>query len=139
MNMEKTNTNLTDMQAKEKKTILVVDDSDMVCFLIESILENYYNVVIKNDGSEALTYLNQGNRPNLILLDMMMPEMNGRTFVRRVYGDPRYGNIPIIFVTTVESAMLVNSFTNMGVVDYIVKPFENNDLLQRVDNVLNKK
>ena len=129
-------TSIKDTKTKTKKTVLVVDDSEMMCFLVKSILETDYLVVIKKDGQEALDYLNQGNRPNLILLDMLMPNMNGRTFVRRIHSNPKYGKIPVIFITTVDSVMLINSFKNMGVIDYIVKPFINDDLITRVNEVL---
>jgi CheY-like chemotaxis protein len=68
---------------------------------------------------------------------MLMPNMNGRTFVRRVYANPRYGKLPIVFITTVDSTMLINSFKAMGVIDYIVKPFVNEDLLTKVKQILN--
>lgn len=125
-----------DSQPKGKKTILVVDDDEVMCFVAKSILENDFNVVTLNDGQDALEYLHKGNHADLILLDMLMPKMNGRTFVRRVSGDPRYQKIPIIFITTVNSTMLINSFKSMGVIDYIVKPFVNNDLLLKVKEVL---
>jgi putative two-component system response regulator len=110
-----------------------------MCFLVKSILEEDYEIAIKYDGEEALEYLNQGNRPDLILLDMLMPKMNGRTFARKVSADPRYGVIPIIFITTVDSPMLINSFKAMGVIDFIIKPFMDNDLLQKVNNVFKPK
>ena len=122
--------------AKSKKTILIVDDNEMMRFLMYAILEKEYTIVSKNDGQEAIDYLNLGNRPDLILLDMLMPNMNGRTFVRRIHSNPRYGKIPIIFTTTVDSALLINSFKSLGVVDYIVKPFVNDDLLNRVREIL---
>ncbi len=131
------NTSTTDENGIAKKTVLVVDDHEMMRFLMQSILEKDFIIVAKNDGQEALEYLNEGNRPDLILLDMLMPNMNGRTFARRIYSNPRYGKIPIIFVTTVESIMLKNSFKAMGVLDYIVKPFVNDDLLAKVKEVLN--
>ncbi len=61
--------------------------------------------------------------------------MNGRTFVRKVIADPRYGKIPIIFITTVDSTMLMNSFKDL-VLDYIVKPFEKEVLVQKVELAL---
>jgi CheY-like chemotaxis protein len=130
-------TSLNDSQTQNKKTVLVVDDSEVMCFLVKSILENNYEIVIKYDGQDALDYLHQGNRPDLILLDMLMPKMNGRTFARRIHADPRYGNIPIIFITTVDSTMLINSFKAMGVIDFVIKPFINDDLLIRVNKILN--
>lgn len=129
-------THLNDPQTTPKKTLLIVDDSEMMRFVMYSILEKEFTIVMKNDGQEALDYLNLGNRPDLILLDMLMPNMNGRTFVRRVTSNPKYGKIPIIFITTVDSIMLINSFKAMGVADYIVKPFVNDDLMARVKAVL---
>ena|ERR1035437_626328 len=133
--MEYKNTGATDEQIKVNKTVLVVDDSEMMCFLVKSILENKYKIVIKSDGEDALTYLIEGNRPNLILLDMLMPKMNGRIFVRRVQADPRIGKIPIIFITSVDSVLLMNSFKAKGV-DYITKPFVDEDLLKKVNDIL---
>ncbi len=131
------NSGLKSVESEEMKTILVVDDNEMVCVLLKSILEAKYKIVIRNDGQDALAFLDQGNRPDLILLDMLMPKMNGRTFVRRVIGNPRYGKIPIIFITTVDSPMLINSFKSL-VLDYIVKPVDKEVLLQKVEKALNK-
>lgn len=129
------NSGLKSVESEEMKTILVVDDNEMVCVLLKSILEAKYKIVIRNDGQDALAFLDQGNRPDLILLDMLMPKMNGRTFVRRVIGNPRYGKIPIIFITTVDSPMLINSFKSL-VLDYIVKPVEKEVLIQKVEQAL---
>lgn len=119
-----------------KKTILVVDDSESVRSHIRVLLEPDYNIVTRNDGHEALVYLSQGNYPDLILTDMEMPNMNGRTFVRRVKSNPRHSNIPIIFITSVKSDMLINSFTNMGVIDFIIKPYEPEDVISKVKKVV---
>jgi len=134
--MDNKDQSAVDIQTKDKKLVLVVDDSEVMCFLAKSILENDFDVVIKNNGQEALDFLQQNTHPDLILLDMIMPKMNGRTFVRRVHADPRYQQIPIIFITTVDSTMLINSFKAMGVIDYIVKPFIDDKLLTRVREVL---
>ena len=117
------------------KTILVVDDSEAIRGYIKALLENEYLIVTKNDGQEALDYLTQVNRPDLILSDMEMPKMNGRTFVRLVNGDPRYGKIPIIFITSVNSEMLINSFKNMRIIDFVIKPFKPAELIAKVHGI----
>ncbi len=132
--MENTNT-ASDNKPKNQKTILVVDDSDTMLEHIKALLESEYNIVTKSDGQQALDYLVQGNRPDLILTDMEMPNMNGRVFVRKVNSDPRYGQIPIIFVTSVNSDMIINSFKAMGIVDFIIKPFEPKELVGRVHDM----
>jgi len=125
-----------DSKTSNKKRILAVDDSEAILSLIVSVLEKDFEVTTKSDGHEALVYLSKGNRPDLILTDMEMPNMNGRVFARRVHSDPRLEKIPIIFITTVNSSMLINSFKSIGITDFIIKPFNNNELLARVNNIL---
>ncbi len=119
-----------------KKKILIVDDNENIRELMLLILEDQYTIITRNDGQEALDYLRQGNRPDLILSDMIMPNMNGRTFVRHVNSDPRFGQIPIVFITAVESDMLINSFKNKGIVDFIFKPVKPEELLDKVHSIL---
>ena len=122
-------------QAETRKTILVVEDNQIVSSLIKVVLEDKYTIHITADGKQALDYLNQGNRPHLILLDVLMPVMNGGVFVRRVSSNPEFGKIPIIFITTIDSKRLMKDFDNM-VVGYIVKPFEKEELINKVREVL---
>lgn len=100
--------------------------------LMVSLLGIEYEVITKGDGQDALDYLSKGNRPDLILLDMEMPNMNGRVFVRRVKFDPRYGKIPIIFVTSINNPLITNSFTNMGVAGFVTKPFKPETIITKV-------
>ena len=129
--------NNKDMQADRKKTILVVDDEEAIRMLMVSLLGKDYEIITKSDGQDALDYLSKGNRPDLILLDMEMPNMNGRVFVRRVKFDPRYGKIPIFFVTSINNPLITNSFINMGVVDFVTKPFKPEELIAKVHDFFN--
>jgi CheY-like chemotaxis protein len=124
-------------QTNGRKTILVVDDEEAVRMLMVSLFGKDYDVMTKSDGQEALDYLSKGNRPNLILLDMEMPNMNGRVFVRRVKFDPRYEKIPIFFVTSINNPLITNSFKNMGVVGFITKPFKPEDIVAKVNDFFN--
>jgi CheY-like chemotaxis protein len=137
--MENKNTNIPGTPIKERKTILIIDDSDSVRSFIKSILEKEYEIVDKNDGHEALVYLSQNHHPDLILSDMEMPNMNGRAFVRRVKSDPRHAKIPIVFITSVNSSLIINSFANMGVVDFIIKPFKPDELIAKVNDIFSLK
>lgn len=134
--MEKKVSATTNNSANIKKNILIVDDSEAVRDYIQSILKEEYITMTRNDGLEALDYLRQGNRPDLILSDMEMPNMNGRTFVRLVNSDPRFGQIPIVFITAVKSEMLINTFKKMGIVDFIFKPFKPEELVEKVNTIL---
>jgi CheY-like chemotaxis protein len=134
--MENSSTSNSNPQVKIRKVILVVDDTESVLSHIKSLLEKDYDIVTKSDGHEALVYLSQGHKPDLILTDMEMPNMNGRIFVRRVHTDPRHDKIPIVFITSINSEMLINSFKAMGVIDFIIKPFNNNELIEKVHHIL---
>lgn len=123
-----------DTDLNSKKTILVVDDDEMCVNLLEVILNKYYNVVTKRDGQEAFDYICNGNYPDLILLDVEMPKMNGRVFVRRVKHDSRYAKIPIFFVTAINNPQINNAFQQLGVQEFIFKPINSIYLLERIKN-----
>jgi len=118
-------------QAEARKTILVVEDNEIVSYLLSVILEDNYNIEIRADGKEALNYLAQGNRPNLILLDVLMPNMNGYSFLRRISNKPALGKIPVIFITTIDCKKLMKDVNDM-VVGYVVKPFEKEEVVSKV-------
>ena len=130
--------NKKDIEIPEKKTIMVVDDDEALRLLVGSYFENEYNIISLSDGHEALVYLNEHPNPDLILLDMEMPKMNGRVFLRRVrYGTAKHNRIPIIFISSVSSKMIIKSTLNLGVVDFIVKPFKEEELIEKVHSILN--
>jgi CheY-like chemotaxis protein len=134
--MVPTNSSIDGLQTEARKVILVVEDNEIVSSLIKVVLEDDYHIEIRKDGREALNYLDQGKKPVLILLDMLMPVMNGGTFIRRFSENPGYGRIPIIFITTVESKRLMNKFKDM-VVGYIEKPFKKEELITKVKEAVN--
>ncbi|MBO4771936.1 MAG: response regulator [Bacteroidales bacterium] len=117
----------------EKKNILVVDDSISNLLLIKDILSSNpeYNVINEKDGEKVLAQLN-ANKIDLILLDIMMPKIDGYEVCRRVKQDAGFKDIPIIFLTAkVDEASLLRGF-ECGAVDYIKKPFLISELLARV-------
>jgi CheY-like chemotaxis protein len=117
------------------KTILVVEDNEIVSSLIKVVLEDSYNVEIRVDGQQALNYLSGENYPDLILLDILMPVMNGETFIRHLSAIPEYGKIPIIIITTIDSRRLMDKFKDL-VIGYILKPFGKEELIEKVESAL---
>jgi len=114
-------------------TILIIDDEQSTLDLIQSILlKAGFNVLKASTGEEAFECL-ENNRINLILLDIMMPDMDGLQLCVSLKSRPESENIPIIFLTALsDQENIVNSFA-AGAVDYITKPFEVGELLARIN------
>jgi formate hydrogenlyase transcriptional activator len=112
--------------------ILVVDDTPHNISILFDALTHYgYRVLAERDGKSALEQIKYA-QPDLILLDVMMPGMDGFETCRRLKHDPATADIPVIFMTALaETIDKVNGF-NMGAVDYITKPFQLPEVLSRV-------
>lgn len=122
--------------SQERRTIMVVDDDEALRLMLQSHLEKYYDVVLKCDGHEAMVYLTEDNIPDLILLDMEMPVMNGRVFLRRLrYGNNKVSKIPVIFISAITNKPLIDSASKMGAY-YVTKPFEIDNLIEKIEEVL---
>ena len=96
-----------------------------------------YEVTGANGGKECLELLKRGDMPNIILLDVMMPEINGWDVFAKLKEKPEWREIPIIFLTA-KTDDYSKGFGKLTADDYITKPFEIRDLKERVDKVLNR-
>ncbi len=116
----------------ENASILIIDDIPQNIQVLGSFLSTYtYNISFATSAKEALVLLNE-NSYDLLLLDVMMPEMNGYELCSLLKKDPQYIDIPIIFITAKsDSESIVKGF-QAGGVDYITKPFNSYELLARV-------
>jgi DNA-binding response OmpR family regulator len=125
--------------AVKKKILLVEDDVDFA-EATKLILESRsYDVTVAYDGQEGLKKV-QAEQPNLIILDVMMPEMDGYEVCAKLKADPKYGGIPILLLTAVGEAIPTTAYTKeMGMKteadDYIPKPVEPLQLVERVENL----
>jgi two-component system phosphate regulon response regulator PhoB len=114
------------------KTILIVDDMLTLRQPARFILEREgYLIEEAADGQEALQKIAQ-SYPDLVLLDLMMPTMNGVEVLRHMQADAALRDIPIIVLTAVVSEWQMSRYIRMGAVDYILKPFTAATLLDRV-------
>jgi len=116
--------------------ILIVDDDPVNLNVLRQALESEgYNIIVAPSGTVALKIVAQ-NQPELILLDILMPEINGFETCRRLKADKATADIPVIFITAkVETEDVVEGF-RVGGVDYITKPFKNEEVLVRVNTHL---
>lgn len=116
--------------------ILVVDDDAMNLRMAEFILEREGYIVCKAEsGMECLNYL-KDNKPDLILLDIEMPVMNGIKTLEIIKENEELSEIPVMFLTAAADVGTVVEAGNLGVVDYIKKPFMPDELAKRVKSAL---
>ena len=120
------------MHTVSPRKILLVDDTKDIVFVISRRLKSWgYEPLTADSGEEALRVA-QEHIPDLILLDIMMPKMKGRDVCARLKADPRTAHIPVIFLTALSLPDHIKAGLDAGAVDYIVKPFEPEELRERI-------
>jgi len=125
------------MHNDKKKTILLVDDDPINLELLSAILLAEYNIMLASSGVQALQLATE--QPDLILLDIVMPEMSGYEVCKRLKSAPAISGIPVIFVTGMnEPADEIKGLT-LGAVDYFVKPMNASITLARIKTHLELK
>lgn len=115
-----------------KQTILIVDDNPENIFFLGEILKNIYNVKAATNGKEALKIIWQENSPDLVLMDVVMPEMSGFEVCRLLKQRSSSQSIPVVFVTSLDEHLDEAKGFEVGGVDYIAKPFQPSTVLARV-------
>jgi len=121
---------------EERPRVLVVDDTPENLQLMHALLKESYRVLLANGGAAALRLARLEPRPDLILLDIMMPELNGYTVCEALKADPETAPIPVIFLTARGEVEDEEMGFRSGCVDYITKPVSPPTLLARVANHL---
>ena len=111
-----------------KKVVLIVDDEPANINLVAEILHNLYEIRIATNGMTALSMIEKA-KPDLILLDINMPQMNGYEVASKLKSSEETTNIPFIFLTAKSDAQSIVDGFKHGAVDYISKPFSKEELL----------
>ena len=123
----------------KKDTLLVVDDTPENLTLMAGILKDEYRVKVATTGEKALTIARAAPHPDLILLDIKMPSVDGYEICRRLKGEPETSDIPVIFLTALSDLKDEKQGLEVGAVDYITKPISPPILMARVRNHLKLK
>ncbi len=119
-----------------KRTILVIDDEQSIRMLLENFLGKEFEVVAKNDGLEGIKFLEEGNLPDLIVADIQMPNMDGYEFLENAKASGFFNHIPVIMLSGNESSKERIKSLRLGADDYMVKPFNPEELYLRIKNIL---
>ncbi len=123
-----------------KPLILVVDDNEDILFNLQLSLEHHdYSVITANSGENAINTLNNLQiLPNIIISDIMMPNMNGFEFFKKISRDPRWSEIPFLFLSARSSNDDVRFGKMLGVDDYLTKPIIEEDLIAIIKGKINR-
>jgi len=122
-----------------KKVILIVDDQPINLSILSQVLSDKYQVRVANSGKRALDVVKTPPLPDLILLDIMMPNMDGYAVLSTLQSDVSTQRIPVIFVTAMDSLLDEEHGLSLGAVDYVIKPIRPAILMARVDAHLRLK
>ena len=124
---------------KMLKILLIEDDTiEVMKFIkvIETLGENH-QIIKSNNGEEALDILNSGKQfPDIIILDLNMPKVNGIEFLSTLKGDDRFRHIPTIVLTTSNNPKDIMECYKIGIAGYILKPLKYEDYVTRINKVL---
>jgi putative two-component system response regulator len=123
------------MSEKTRQVIMLVDDNQTNLSMGKNMLKDSYEVYALPSAEKMFEFLEKVT-PDLILLDVMMPNMNGFEAMKLLRADKRYKPIPVIFVTAKTEKMNELEGLNLGAVDYVIKPFSAAILLKRIENHL---
>lgn len=119
-----------------KKQLLIIDDKIAIAKIISVYLSEEYDVTYFNTPVKAIQWLYDGNRPDLIILDIRMPEMNGDEFLIYLKKNGLYKDIPVVVLSGEESSDIRIKMLELGADDFILKPFNPMELKIRIRRVL---
>ena len=121
-----------------KKKILLVDDNEVQLSISEVQLNKEYDVTTAKSGREALDYLFHGHVPDLIMLDILMPDMDGWETFGRLRAISKLHEVPILFLSSINDEEEIDRAFDMGAVDFIIKPCNSSELMERVKKAVKK-
>ena len=123
------------MEKHDKKILIVDDEPDILKVVTFRVKKMEYEVVTATNGQEALDLI-QKEEPDLILLDIELPVMNGYEVCQRVKTNEKLKHIPIIFLTASSASKIAEKAKEFNADDYLIKPFDSEELLKKIKNFI---
>lgn len=121
-----------------KRSLLIIDDEPSITKILEHFLKKDFNVMIKNDGSEAMLWLEQGNQVDLIIADLNMPNLSGKEFLKVAKASNLYSEIPIIILSGSDESSERIQCLNLGADDFMIKPFNPMEVHAKINAILRR-
>ncbi|MDR1803160.1 MAG: response regulator [Treponema sp.] len=121
-----------------KRSLLLVDDNEVHLTFTGGMLKGNYDIITANSGKEALGLLIKGVVPDLILLDIVMPNMDGWETYNRIRGISLLRDVPIAFFSSLEGENVVQQAADMGAADFIPKSCGKDEFLTRIASIITK-
>jgi len=122
-----------------KKKVLIVDDRGEFRKLTKTILSSRYEVESAEDGISALSLLQSGYMPDVIVSDIVMPGLGGSDFLEQLKSSGAFKDIPVIMLSSLDKSEIKTKHINMGAHDYMEKPYNPAELLARIENIIKNK
>ncbi|GAB2778670.1 DNA-binding response OmpR family regulator [Hymenobacter luteus] len=121
-----------------KKQLLIIDDEPSIRLILEHYFSTEYDVVVTSNGQEALNWLQKGHQADAIVADYEMPQMDGLEFLKRLRAHASHAATPLLMLSVADESSKKIQCLRQGADDYIVKPFNPEELEIRIKNVLNR-
>lgn len=119
-----------------EKTILIIDDTDTNLHILLELLEDKYDVLASLNGFDALEIVQEEEKIDLILLDIIMPEIDGFEVCKKLKENEKTKDIPVIFITAKTDEESIKRIYEVGGIDHIHKPFNASEILEKVEKYL---
>ncbi|RZK23757.1 MAG: response regulator transcription factor [Hymenobacter sp.] len=121
-----------------KKKLLIIDDEPAICLILAHYFAADFDVVQKANGLEAMEWLTSGNSPDAIVADYDMPLLNGPDFIKQVRASSLHREVGLLILSGKDSTSNKILCLRLGADDYLVKPFNPEELSLRIHNLLNR-
>jgi two-component system chemotaxis response regulator CheY len=121
---------------ESKRSVLIVEDEPMMRSFLKRNLSDEYEIITEENGKHALEWLYKGNLPDLLIVDLQMPEMDGFDFVEYIRRSGFFNRLPIIVLSSRESVDDRLRCFELGANDYLIKPFNPRELKYRINNLM---
>ena len=118
------------------RNILIIEDDSSLCMLLDRILGKTYKVNTVNNGMDAICTMIDGNHPDVIITDMMMPSMDGLELLENLRLNGLFRDIPVVILSGMDDAQRRKRCEELGIHAYLSKPFKPKSLIETIENAI---